>query len=171
MEGRIPSWHGGPSPAWGRSQPGVGVPAQNEGPSPAFGGGSQCSMEVLCSLAGAVPSWWRDSHLGRVGFPIQHGGHSPTWGILAWGGDPIPVHGSQPGMRLTAHCGRSHPLVGVPVWRSYPNVGVPAQHGESQCGVLILEVGCPIPVWSQQVRGVSGLTWGSQCNVTPGVFQ
>lgn len=122
-------------------------------------------------MGGGVPSWWRGSHLGRVGFPVQHGSCSPMWGILAWVGDPIPVHGSQPGMGLPAQCGRSHPLMGVPEKRSYPNVGVPAQHGESQCGVLILKLGCPIPLWSQHVMGVSSLAWESQCNVAPDAFQ
>lgn len=64
-----------------------------------------------------------------------------------------------------------HPLMGVPVWRSYPTVGIPAQHGGSQCRVLILELACPIPVWFQHIIGVSSLAWRSQCNVTPGVFQ
>lgn len=119
-----------------------------------------------------VASWYESPILveGWVGFPVQHGSCSPVWGIL-WGGDPIPVHGSQSGMGLSAQCGGFHILMGVPVQRSYPKVRVPAQHEKSQCGVLILELGCPIPVWSQHVMGVSSLAWGSQCNVTPGVFQ
>lgn len=102
-----------------------------------------------------VASWYESPILveGWVGFPVQHGSCSPVWGIL-WGGDPIPVHGSQSGMGLSAQCGGFHILMGVlsqsegpspaweiPMWGSHLRAGVshpsvvPACHGGFQPGM------------------------------------
>lgn len=123
--GGVPSWPGGPSAAWGdlllegRSQTIMRVLAQHwGGPSAVWRscadvGGSHPGM--------GVPSWWRDSHLGRVGFPAQRGGSQSRF--PAWHGTFSPVWG------VPSWCWGSHLLMGVSVWRSYPDVGVPARHG------------------------------------------
>lgn len=124
-------------------------------------------------LGMGVPSWWRDSHLGREGFPVQHGGPSPMWGILAWGGDPIPVYGSQPGMGHSAQRGGSHLGVGGPNVKVLSQCGGPSPAwGISMWGShLRIGVSHPSVGRSQHFMGVSSLAWGSQCNVTPGFFQ